>query len=65
MNLQKMLTIAQSWNYFNLGIISSIFTPQPLRGVRVLFSPMVSGWISGPAGGGKSLSGLYLRNCKV
>ena len=22
----------------------SIFTPQPLRAVRVLFSPMVSGW---------------------
>ena len=26
-----------------------IFTPQPLRAVGVLFSPMVSGW----AGGGK------------
>ena len=26
-----------------------LFTPQPLRAVRVLFSPMVSGW----AGGGK------------
>ena len=38
-----------------------VFTPQPLRAVGVLFSPMVSGW----AGGGKSLSGLYLRNCKV
>ena len=38
-----------------------IFTPQPLRAVGVLFSPMVSSW----AGGGKSLSGLYLRNCKV
>ena len=28
---------------------STVFTPQPLRAVRVLFSPMVSGW----AGGGK------------
>ena len=40
-----------------------IFTPQPLRAVRVLFSPMVSG-LAGRAGG-KSLSGLYLRNRKV
>ena len=24
-----------------------IFTPQPLRAVRVLFSPMVSGWAGG------------------
>ena len=45
---------------------------QPLRAVRVLFSPMVSGWAGGHpvgrAGGraaGKSLSGLYLRNRKV
>ena len=48
------------------------FTPQPLRAVGVLFSPMVSGWAGGRpvgrAGGravGKSLSGLYLRNRKV
>ena len=48
------------------------FTPQPLRAVGVLFSPMVSGWVGGRpvgrAGGwaaGKSLSGLYLRNRKV
>ena len=32
---------------------SAVFTPQPLRAVRVLFSPMVSGWVSGRAGGGK------------
>ena len=24
-----------------------VFTPQPLRAVRVLFSPMVSGWKGG------------------
>ena len=31
-----------------------VFTPQPLRAVGVLFSPMVSGWAgSGRAGGGK------------
>ena len=49
-----------------------IFTPQPLRAVGVLFSPMVSGWAGGRPGGraggramGKSLSGLYLRNRKV
>ena len=30
-----------------------IFTPQPLRAVGVLFSPMVSGWAGGWAGGGK------------
>ena len=40
------------------------FTPQPLeRAVWVLFSPMVSRLAGGRAGGGKSLSGLYLRNC--
>ena len=27
------------------------FTPQPLMAVGVLFSPMVSGWSGGPAGG--------------
>ena len=26
---------------------SEVFTPQPLRAVRVLFSPMVSGWADG------------------
>ena len=37
------------------------FTPQPVSAVKVSFLPMVSGW----AGSEKSLSGLYLRNCKV
>ena len=32
---------------------SKFFTPQPLRAVGVLFSPMVSGWAGGWAGGGK------------
>ena len=41
-----------------------VFTPQPLRSVGVLFSPMVSGWAGGWAAG-KSLSGLYLGNLKV
>ena len=40
------------------------FTPHPLRAVGVLFSPMVSRWAGGRAAG-KSLSGLYHRNCKV
>ena len=35
----------------------SVFTPQPLRTVGVLFSPMVSGWAGGRpvgrVGGGK------------
>ena len=35
----------------------TVFTPQPLRAVGVLFSPMVSGWAGGSpvgwAGGGK------------
>ena len=31
----------------------SLFTPQPLRAVGVLFSPMVSGWVGGWAVGGK------------
>ena len=30
-----------------------LFTPQPLRAVGVLFSPMVSRWAGGQAGGGK------------
>ena len=30
-----------------------LFTPQPLRAVGVLFSPIVSGWEGGRAGGGK------------
>ena len=30
-----------------------VFTPQPLRAVGVLLSPMVSGWAGGQAGGGK------------
>ena len=41
-----------------------IFTPQPLRAVGVLFSPMVSGWAGGWVAGNR-LSGLYLRNRKV
>ena len=48
--------------------LTIIFNPQPLRDVGVLFSPMVSGWVSGRSGGqaaGKSLSGLYFRNCNV
>ena len=45
-------------------LILFIFTPQPLRAVGVLFSPMVSGWVGGRAAR-KSLSRLYLRNCKV
>ena len=28
-----------------------VFTPQPLRAVGVLFSPMVSGWAGGRPGG--------------
>ena len=40
-----------------------VFTPQPLRAVGVLFSPIVSGWAGG--GAGKSLSGPYLRNRRV
>ena len=31
--------------------IHAVFTPQPLRAVGVLFSPMVSGWAVGRAGG--------------
>ena len=44
------------------GFQVTVFTPQPLRAVGVLFSPMVSEWAGVR---GKSLSGLYLRNRKV
>ena len=46
-------------------VVHVLSTLQPLRAVNVLFSPMVSGWTVKPAGGVKSLSDLYLRNCKV
>ena len=32
-------------------IFKTVFTPQPLMAVGVLFSPMVSGWLGGRAGG--------------
>ena len=32
-----------------------VFTPQPLRAVGVLFSPMVSGWASGRAVGQREI----------
>ena len=47
-----------------MGFFFPFFTPQPLRAVGVLFSPVVSGW-AGWWASGKSLSGLYLRNRKV
>ena len=31
----------------NVANIPTVFTPQPLRAVGVLFSPMVSGWAGG------------------
>ena len=40
--------------------VCAVFIPQPLRAVRVLFSPMVSGLAVG-----KRLSGLYLKSQKV
>ena len=30
-----------------LRMVSTVFSPQPLRAVGVLFSPMVSGWVGG------------------
>ena len=32
-----------------------VFTPQPLRAVGVLFSPMVSGWTGGRPGGWREI----------
>ena len=32
----------------DMSIPVSFITPQPLKAVRVLFSPMVSGWAGGP-----------------
>ena len=67
LNMQKHNLIICCFFFFVL-----FFTPQPLRAVGVLFSPMVSGWAGVRAGGqaggraaGNSLSGLYLRNRKV
>ena len=39
----------------------AIFIPQALLAVGVLFSLMGSGWVPG----GKNLSRLYVRTCKV
>ena len=58
------IEVCDIWSLYTINF----FTPQPLMAVGVLFSPMVSGWAGGRAGGraaGNSLSGLYLRNCKV
>ena len=65
MTIKSMSVLLEICNL--LEILPQFFTPQPLRAVGVLFSPMVSGW-TGRAGGraaGNSLSGLYLRNRKV
>ena len=51
-----------------IQVHSMSFYPTALKGCRVLFSPMVSGWAGGRLVGravGKSLSRLYLRNRKV
>ena len=46
-----------------------LFSPQPVKPLRVLgycFHPWSpDGWAGGRLGGGKSLSGLYLRNRNV
>ena len=62
-------TINKLQNLITTGLLRLVlvflFTPQPLRAVRVMFSPMVYyGWLGGLAVG-KRLSRLYLRNCKV
>ena len=36
-----------------LIVINTVFTPQPLRAVGVLFSPMVSEWAGGRSDGTK------------
>ena len=41
-----------SW-YKRIATTDHFISPQPLRAVGVLFSPMVSGWAAGLAGGGK------------
>ena len=48
----QMLT-HQKVSLFECYIAAAVFTPQPLRAVGVLFSPMVSGWAVGRAGSGK------------
>ena len=63
-NLNKTVYLWGKTYSFVFLLSDIIFTPQPLRAVGVLFSPMVSGWAGGQAAG-KSLSGLYLRNHKV
>ena len=52
--LGQIFTYNTEFNYFS-GVcclpFKVIFTPQPLRAVGVLFSPMVSGWAGGRAAG--------------
>ena len=62
--LKKSKPVSHEKNIVTIRGEHTVFTPQPLRAVRVLFSPMMSGW-AGVRAAGKSLSGLYLRNRKV
>ena len=55
----KFSSFDQKANY-NLTVTlftlaSIIFTPQPLRAVGVLFSPIVSGWAGGRASGRREI----------
>ena len=40
-------------SFMTLLVVLTVFTPQTLGAVGVLFSPMVSGWVGIQVGGGK------------
>ena len=54
LEMKKKLIKHSQFSFFEkktLGHGFLLFTPQPLRAVGVLFSPMVSGWVGGLVGG--------------
>ena len=69
-NIQKLVISKEIFaNILFMLVNPRFFNSQPSRTVRVLFSPMTSGWAGGQevgqVGSRKSLYGLYPRNHKV
>ena len=57
---QNLVCVDFTTLYFGIVDFATVFTPQPLRAVGYYFHPWC---LDGGQTAGKSLSGLYLRNC--